>query len=51
MPELEGPKIKDKRLRKRTISERALKVLEGWAPAALGVELLPPPAEEPVPAE
>ncbi|MFZ5814139.1 MAG: methylenetetrahydrofolate--tRNA-(uracil(54)-C(5))-methyltransferase (FADH(2)-oxidizing) TrmFO [Bacillota bacterium] len=42
MPELEGPKIKDKRLRKRTISERALRVLAEWAPGALGVQLLPP---------
>lgn len=45
MPELEGPKVKDKRLRKRTISERALQQLEEWAPGALGVELLPPKAE------
>ncbi len=41
MPPLAGPKIKDKRLRKRTISERALGRLEDWAPGALGVELLP----------
>jgi len=45
MPELGGPKIKDKRLRKRTIAERALKLLEEWAPGALGVQLLPPRAE------
>lgn len=50
MPELDGPRIKDKRLRKRTISERALKVLEAWAPGTLGVDLLPPLAE-PAPAE
>jgi methylenetetrahydrofolate--tRNA-(uracil-5-)-methyltransferase len=42
MPELEGAKIKDKRLRKRTISERALRKLEEWVPAALNLELLPP---------
>ncbi|HWI62370.1 MAG TPA: methylenetetrahydrofolate--tRNA-(uracil(54)-C(5))-methyltransferase (FADH(2)-oxidizing) TrmFO [Symbiobacteriaceae bacterium] len=42
MPELDGPKIKDKRLRKRTIAERGLKVLEDWAPGALQLELLPP---------
>jgi methylenetetrahydrofolate--tRNA-(uracil-5-)-methyltransferase len=47
IPELEGPKIKDKRLRKRAISERALQVLEEWAPSALGVELLPPRPEIP----
>ncbi|MFZ5828173.1 MAG: methylenetetrahydrofolate--tRNA-(uracil(54)-C(5))-methyltransferase (FADH(2)-oxidizing) TrmFO, partial [Bacillota bacterium] len=46
MPELGGPKIKDKRLRKRTVSERALKTLQEWAPEALGVNLLPPLAEE-----
>jgi methylenetetrahydrofolate--tRNA-(uracil-5-)-methyltransferase len=45
MPELEGAKIRDKRLRKRTVSERALQVLEHWAPGALGVTLLPPRAE------
>ncbi|MDB4897148.1 MAG: gidA2 [Firmicutes bacterium] len=45
MPELEGAKIRDKRLRKRTVSERALQVLEHWAPDALGVTLLPPRAE------
>jgi methylenetetrahydrofolate--tRNA-(uracil-5-)-methyltransferase len=50
MPELEGTKIKDKRLRKRTISERALLVLERWAPEVLGVTLLPP-REELTPAE
>jgi methylenetetrahydrofolate--tRNA-(uracil-5-)-methyltransferase len=50
MPELEGTKIKDKRLRKRTISERALQVLERWAPEVLGVTLLPP-REELTPAE
>lgn len=42
MPELDGPKIKDKRLRKRAVSERALQVLERWAPEALGLKLLPP---------
>jgi methylenetetrahydrofolate--tRNA-(uracil-5-)-methyltransferase len=45
MPELDGPKIKDKRLRKRTIAERALAQLEKWAPDALGVDLLPPRPE------
>lgn len=45
MPELDGPKIKDKRLRKRTISERALQVLQQWAPGALDVNLLPPRVE------
>jgi methylenetetrahydrofolate--tRNA-(uracil-5-)-methyltransferase len=45
MPELEGAKIRDKRLRKRTVSEHALQVLEHWAPGALGVTLLPPRAE------
>jgi methylenetetrahydrofolate--tRNA-(uracil-5-)-methyltransferase len=48
MPELAAPKIKDKRLRKRTISERALSVLEQWAPGALAVELLPRMADNPV---
>lgn len=43
IPELEGPKIKDKRLRKRTIAERALAVLGDWAPRALGAALLPSP--------
>lgn len=42
LPELEGPKIKEKRLRKRTIAERALQVLEQWAPQHLGAVLLPP---------
>jgi methylenetetrahydrofolate--tRNA-(uracil-5-)-methyltransferase len=50
MPELDGPKIKDKRLRKRTVAERALHVLEGWAPDALGTELLPPRPDYDVPA-
>jgi len=45
MPELEGPKIKDKRLRKRAIAQRALNGLEGWAPEALGITLLPPRVE------
>lgn len=39
MPPLEGPPIRDKRARKRAISERALKVLAEWAPEALGVTL------------
>ncbi|HYG57222.1 MAG TPA: methylenetetrahydrofolate--tRNA-(uracil(54)-C(5))-methyltransferase (FADH(2)-oxidizing) TrmFO [Symbiobacteriaceae bacterium] len=50
MPELEGAKIKDKRLRKRTISQRALEALAEWAPRTLGVTLLPPrqvPESEP----
>lgn len=54
MPELDGPKIRDKRMRKRTIAERALRVLEEWAPGALEVELLPPREEShqsPTPAE
>lgn len=42
MPELPGEKIRDKRLRKRTIALRALQVLEEWAPELLGVTLLPP---------
>jgi len=42
IPELEGPKIRDKRLRKRSIAERALKDMEEWAPGALGLSLLPP---------
>ena len=42
MPELEGPKIKDKRLRKRAIAERALQTLQDWAPDALQLDLLPP---------
>lgn len=42
MPELEGAKIKDKRLRKRAIAERALQTLENWAPDALQINLLPP---------
>jgi methylenetetrahydrofolate--tRNA-(uracil-5-)-methyltransferase len=46
MPELEGPKVKDKRERKRTISARSLKTLVEWAPSALGVTLLPPRAIE-----
>ncbi len=50
MPELGGAKIKDKRLRKRTIAERALKRLEEWAPSVLGVEILPP-REEPATVE
>jgi methylenetetrahydrofolate--tRNA-(uracil-5-)-methyltransferase len=41
MPELDV-RIRDKRLRKRAISERALRVLDSWAPSALGVTLLPP---------
>jgi len=41
MPELEGQKIRDKRLRKRAMAERALKALEEWAPEALGLTLLP----------
>lgn len=45
MPELEGPKVKDKRLRKRTTAERALQILGEWAPGALGLELLPPRPE------
>ena len=49
MPELAGPKIKDKRIRKRTVSERALQVLAEWAPENLGVTLLPPRAEVPEP--
>ena len=36
MPELGGEKIKDKRLRKRTIADRALQILAAWAPQALG---------------
>jgi methylenetetrahydrofolate--tRNA-(uracil-5-)-methyltransferase len=42
MPPLEGPKVKDKRLRKRMYAERALARLREWAPEALGVTLLPP---------
>ncbi|HWI62423.1 MAG TPA: methylenetetrahydrofolate--tRNA-(uracil(54)-C(5))-methyltransferase (FADH(2)-oxidizing) TrmFO [Symbiobacteriaceae bacterium] len=42
MPELDGPKIKDKRQRKRTVADRALRRLEVWAPDALGLALLPP---------
>jgi methylenetetrahydrofolate--tRNA-(uracil-5-)-methyltransferase len=41
LPELDGPKIKDKRARKRAMSERALTVLENWAPVALELALLP----------
>lgn len=41
MPELGGPRIKDKRLRKQRISQRALAALEAWAPESLGLELLP----------
>lgn len=37
MPPLEGPTVKDRRARKRMISERALEVLASWAPAALGL--------------
>lgn len=40
MPPLEGPKIRDKRARKRAISERALDVLAAWAPEHLGAPLL-----------
>ncbi|BAD40467.1 methylenetetrahydrofolate--tRNA-(uracil(54)-C(5))-methyltransferase (FADH(2)-oxidizing) TrmFO [Symbiobacterium thermophilum] len=40
MPPLEGPKIRDKRARKRAISERALDVLAAWAPGHLGAPLL-----------
>ena len=39
MPPLEGPTMRDKRARKRQISERALAVLADWAPGALGVSL------------
>lgn len=39
MPPLDGPKIKDKRERKRMLSERALQRLQEWAPGALGAEL------------
>lgn len=46
MPELEGEKIRDKRLRKRTISLRSLQTLENWAPTQLGVALLPPLAQQ-----
>jgi len=42
MPELEGDKIRDKRMRKRAIAERALRVLAQWAPAAIGRMLLAP---------
>lgn len=42
LPELEGAKIRDKRLRKRAIALRALERLESWAPQALGLPLLPP---------
>lgn len=45
LPELEGERIRDKRLRKRTIAERALSTLLDWAPEALGVQLLPPRPE------
>lgn len=38
MPPLDGPKIKDKRERKRQLAERALHCLQEWAPTALGVE-------------
>lgn len=38
MPPLDGPRIKDKRERKRQFSERALQRLQEWAPAVLGVE-------------
>ncbi len=53
IPELEGTKIKDKRLRKRTIAQRALETLARWAPEALDLQLLPPhqvPENESVPA-
>lgn len=39
MPPLDGPKIKDKRERKRQLSERALQRLQEWAPTTLGLEL------------
>lgn len=39
MPPLEGPKIKDKRARKRAIAERALATLAAWAPTALELAL------------
>ncbi|HLO01839.1 MAG TPA: methylenetetrahydrofolate--tRNA-(uracil(54)-C(5))-methyltransferase (FADH(2)-oxidizing) TrmFO [Symbiobacteriaceae bacterium] len=39
IPPLDGPKIKDKRERKRQLAERALHRLQDWAPATLGVEL------------
>lgn len=39
MPPLEGPKIRDKRARKRALAERALNALADWAQANLGMEL------------
>jgi methylenetetrahydrofolate--tRNA-(uracil-5-)-methyltransferase len=39
MPPLQGPRIKDKRERKRQLAERALRRLEEWAPTTLGVNL------------
>ncbi|MGE5674128.1 MAG: methylenetetrahydrofolate--tRNA-(uracil(54)-C(5))-methyltransferase (FADH(2)-oxidizing) TrmFO [Mycobacterium leprae] len=51
MPELMGPKIRDKRARKRAYSERALATLTEWAPTALGVQLLPPRPEVAVEAD
>jgi methylenetetrahydrofolate--tRNA-(uracil-5-)-methyltransferase len=41
MPPLDGPKIYDKRQRKRAVAERALARLKQWAPATLGVLLAP----------
>ncbi|MFS8639950.1 MAG: methylenetetrahydrofolate--tRNA-(uracil(54)-C(5))-methyltransferase (FADH(2)-oxidizing) TrmFO [Symbiobacteriaceae bacterium] len=40
LPPLEGPPIRDKRARKRALSERALNVLARWAPVHLGTPLL-----------
>jgi len=42
MPELPGVKIRDKRLRKRAIADRALQVLVDWAPGAIGIQLQGP---------
>lgn len=39
LPPLEGPKVKDKRERKRQLSLRALKSLQEWAPEAIGAEI------------
>ena len=36
MPPLEGPKIRDKRARKRAIAERALNALAAWRPCTWG---------------
>lgn len=39
LPPLDGPKIRDKRERKRAMAERALARLQEWAPTTLGLSL------------